>query len=183
LRNVIDDLVDHVGRVKLLIGRAPTARLRDVTEDLLHRPKALRRRLRASRLGRSADGIIVVPLLAVVLVLGVFTANAATHESSDDVDADLALARLGDNVGADVVTQTERQVVTVRRPGKRNVVTVERTQKRVVQGPRGVSTVFASVTVPGEAKTVTVTGPSQTVTQVLTETVTTVVTVTEKKKP
>lgn len=182
MRNVIDDLVDHLSRITLLIGRTAPARLRGAAEELSRRSEALRRRLRASRLGRSADGIIVVPLLAMVLVLGVFAANAATQRSSDDTDADFVLARLGSNVGAGAVTEKERQVVTVRRPGKRSVVTVERTQRRIVPGPSGVSTIFASVTVPGETKTVTVTGPSHTVTQVLTETVTTVVTVTEKKK-
>jgi hypothetical protein len=187
LRNIIDDLVDRISRIRLPLSRPGPARSRELSEARPHRFEALRWRLRSSRLGRSADGIIVVPLLAVVLVLGVFTATAASRRSSDGGDSDLAPAPNG----TDVVTETKTHMVTVKRPGKRDVVTVERTRvrKRVVKGPGGVSTVFESAgpgetkTVSGPTKTVTVTGPSHTVTQVLTETVTTVVTVTEKKKP
>jgi hypothetical protein len=163
--------------------------MRKVSAELPDRFEALRRRLRTSRLGRSVDGIIALPLLGIALVLGVFTAVAATGRSSDAVESDLALARVASEVGADVVTETERHVIIVTEPGKRNVVTVERerVRRRVLRGPGGVSTVLESVpgpsqtkTVAGPTKTVTVRGPSHTVTQVRTETVTTVVTVTEE---
>jgi hypothetical protein len=184
LRNVIDDLVDRVSRIRLRLSRPSPASLRKLTEQWPHRFEALLWGLR-TRLGRSADGIIVVPLLGIVLVLGVFTATAATRQSSDGADSDFAPAR-GNDVSADVVTEIKSQVVTVRRPGKPKVVTVERARRRVVKGPGGVSTIFESVagptkTVAGPTKTMTVTGPSNTVTQLVTETVTTVVTVTRKK--
>jgi hypothetical protein len=186
LRNVIDDLVDRVSRIRLRFSRPSPASLRKLTEQWPHRFEALLWGLR-TRLGRSADGIIVVPLLGIVLVLGVFTATAATRQSSDGADSNFAPAR-GSDVSADVVTEIKNQVVTVRRPGKPKVVTVERprARRRVVKGPGGVSTIFESVagptkTVAGPTKTMTVTGPSNTVTQVVTETVVTVVTVTRKK--
>jgi hypothetical protein len=161
-------------------SRACAARLRTLTTNLPNRFAALRWRLRSSRLGRSADGILVVPLLGVALVLGVITATAAARGPSDGADSDLAPAHIGGDVSADVETETERHVITVRRPGKRNVVTVERTRRRVVRASGGVETVLEPV--PGPTKTVTVRGPSHTVTEVQTETVTTVVTVTEDKK-
>jgi hypothetical protein len=180
LQNVIDDLVDRISRIRLRFSRPSAARSRQLTEERPNRFEALIWGLRM-RLGRSADGIIVVPLLGIVLVLGVFTARAATRQSSDAADSDFAPARIGSDPGANVVTEVKNHVVTVRRPGKPKVVTVERprVRRRVVRGAGGVSTIFESVA--GPTKTVTVTGPSNTVTQVVTETVTTVVTVTGKK--
>jgi hypothetical protein len=156
-----------------VVSRAAGARLRKVSAELPDRFEALRFRLRTSRLGRSPDGILVVLLLAVALVLGVITATAAARGSSDGPDSDLAPAR----IGADVVTEFKSHVVTVRRPGKRSVVTVERRRAR----RPGVSTVLESV--PGPSQTKTVAGPTKTVTvtAVKTETVTTVVTVTEEE--
>jgi hypothetical protein len=192
MRNVIDDLVERISRIRLLFSRQTAARLREITKEPAHGVEALRWRLRTSRLGRSADGIIVVPLLGIVLVLGVFAATAAKHQSADRPDSGFAAALNGSDVSASIVTETESHVVTVRRPGKPKVVTVERQSagRRIVKGPGGVSTIFESVrnppetkTVAGPTKTVTVTGPTNTVTQIVTETVTTVVTVTEKKKP
>jgi hypothetical protein len=103
-------------------SRATGARLRKVSAELPDRFEALRLRLRTSRLARSPDGILVVLLLVVVLVLGFITAMAAARESSDGEGSDLASGR----IGADVVTEFKSHVVTVSRPGKREVVTVER---------------------------------------------------------
>jgi biopolymer transport protein ExbD len=172
LRNVIDDLLDRISRIRLRFGRSAMARVRKLSEVRPHRLEALIWGLR-TRLRRSADGIIVVPLLGVVLVLGVFTATAVTHQSSDGANSNFAPAHIGSDVSTDVVT------VTVRRPGKPKVVTVKHVARRVVRRPGGVSTMFESVA--GPTRTVTITGPSKTVTQVVTETVTTVVTVTTKK--
>jgi hypothetical protein len=138
-------------------------------------------RLRMSRIGRSADGIIVVPLLVIALVLGVFAATAATKRSSA-ADADsLVVATLASNdVNGDAVTETH--LVTVTTAGKKKRVTVERLRTRVVKKPGGTSTLFESVVVPGASQTKTVTGPTKTVTgptETITETVTTVLTVTE----
>jgi hypothetical protein len=159
-----------------VVSRAAGA-MRKVSAELPDRFEDLRLRLRTSRLGRSPDGILVVLLLAVALVLGVITATAAARGSSDGADSDLAPARIGADVGADVVTEFKSHVVTVRRPGKRSVVTVERKRAR----RPGVSTVLESV--PGPSQTETVAGPTKTVTvtAVKTETVTTVVTVTEEE--
>ena len=195
MRNVIDHLIDRVSRIRLPNRRHPWGRLGPVFADVSGRFETLRWRLRTTRLGRSADGIIVVPLLGIVLVLGIFTATATTHRSSA-VDSDLTLAAIGsDAVDGDVVTQTN--MVTVTTPGKKKLVTVERTRvrRRVVKEPGGgVSTVLEPVAAPGPSetktvagptKTVSVTGPTNTVTQVVTETVTSVLTVTEtvRKKP
>jgi hypothetical protein len=174
LRNVIDDLLDRISRIRLRFGRPAMARVRKLPEARPHRLEALIWGL-WTRLRRSADGIIVVPLLGIVLVLGVFTATAATRRSSDGADSNFALApaHIGSDVSTDVVT------VTVRKPGKPKVVTVKRVARRVVRRPGGVSTMFESVA--GPTRTVRITGPTKTVTQVVTETVTTVVTVTSKK--
>jgi hypothetical protein len=208
LRNVIDDLIDRLSRIGLPPNRPSRASVRKVISDVANRatkiaplrrlrsqttlanafaemPKRfedLRLRLRTSRLGRSADGIIVLPLLGIVLVLGIFTATAATNRSSA-ADSDFTPAALGsDDVRGEVVTQTH--VVTVTTPGKKKLVTVERTrvQRRVVKRPGEVSTVLESVSVPGPSHTKTVTGPTKTVTQVVTEVVTSVLTVTETVK-
>jgi hypothetical protein len=159
-----------------VFSRAAGARLRKASAEVPDRVEGLKWRVRASRLGRSPDGILVALLLAVALVLGVLTATAVARGSSDGADSDLAPARIGGDVGADVVTELKSHVVTVSRPGKRNVVTVERTRAR----RPGVSTVLESV--PGPSQTKTVAGPTKTVTvtAVKTETVTTVVTVTEE---
>jgi hypothetical protein len=172
-------MFDRISGITQLL-RPAGARLKKVSAELPDRFEALRSRLQTSRLGRSADGIIVVPLLAAALLLGVITATAAARESSDGADSDLPPARFGADVGADVVTEIKRHVVTVSRPGKRNVVTVERTRARRPVARGGVSTVLESV--PGPSQTKTVAGPTKTVTVtvVKTETVTTVVTVTEE---
>lgn len=184
LRHVIDDLVDRISRISLLYRRRVRPRLRELTEEPLNRFEVLKWRLRTGQLGRSADGIIVIPLLGIVLVLGVFAATAATRESS----------RIGNEVSADVVvTEIKSHVVTVSRAGKPKVVTTverPRARKRVVRVSGGVSTTFESAprpagtkTVAGPTKTVTVAGPTKTVTQVVTETVTTVLTVIDDDKP
>jgi hypothetical protein len=159
-----------------VFSRAAGARLRKVSAEVLDRFEALSLRVRTSRLGRSPDGILVVLLLAVALALGVIAATAAARASSDGADSDLAPAPIGADVAADVVTEFKSRVVTVSRPGKRSVVTVERKRTR----RPGVRTVVESV--PGPSQTKTVAGPTKTVTvtAVKTETVTTVVTVTEE---
>jgi hypothetical protein len=193
---LIAGLAERVHGMRLPRGRPAQEQLRTVSDAVPNRLEALRWRLRISRLGRSADGIIVLPLLGAVLVLGVFTATAATHRSPDGAQSDVTPARTGSDV--DVVTETKRHVVTVTRAAKEKMVTVEQTRvrNRVVKRPGGVSTVLESVaapsqtktvagpteTVAGPTKTVTVTGPTDTVTQVVTETVTTAVTVTETVK-
>jgi hypothetical protein len=185
VRKVISDVANRVSKI------APPRKLRsqmtfgNVIAAMPNRFEALRLRLRTSRLGRSADGVIVVPLLGIVLVLGVFTATVAGNRSSAS-DSDLTPAAVAsDDVRGEVVTQT--RVVTVTTPGKKKLVTVERTRvrRRVVKSPGDVSTVLESVAVTGPSQTKTVTGPTKTVKQVVTETVTTVLTVTEtvKKKP
>ena len=131
-----------------------------------------------SRIGRSADGIIVVPLLLIALVLGIFAATAATTRSSA-ADADSPVATIASNDVSDGVV-TETHFVTVTTPGKKKRVTVERVRTRLVKRPGGTSTLFES----GPSQTRTVTGPTQTVkvagpTKTVTETVTTVLTVTE----
>jgi hypothetical protein len=141
---------------------------------------SLNSRLRMSRLGRTADGIIVLPLLGIALVLGVFAAAAATKRSSA-TETDSPVATISSNeVSGEVVPETH--LVTVITPGKKRRVTVERVRTRVVKRPGGTSTRFESVAVPGPSQTKTVTGPTKTVTgptKTVTETVTTVLTVTE----
>ena len=161
-----------------VFSRAAGARLRKASAEVPDRVEGLKWRVRASRLGRSPDGMLAVPLLGIALVLGVITATAVARGSSDGGDSDLA--RFGANVSADVVTEFKSRMVTVSRPGKRNVVTVERTRARRPVARGGVSTVLESV--PGPSQTKTVAGPTKTVTvtAVKTETVTTVVTVTEE---
>jgi hypothetical protein len=186
---VVDDLTAYAKKIPLPRSLLSLATVGTIIGGMAARFEASKWRLRTSRLGRSADGIIVVPLLGLILVLGVFAATAATKQSSA-MDADVTVATMGSqDQSGEVVTQTD--TVTVTTPGKKKRVTVERTRvrTRVVKGPGGTSTLFESVAVPGASqtktvtgptKTVTVTGPTKTVTQAVTETVITVVTVTEK---
>jgi hypothetical protein len=185
VRKVIADVTKRVSKIGQVRGLRPQTTSSSAIAEMPNRFEDLRLRLRTSRLGRSADGVIVVPLLGIVLVLGVLTATTATNRSSAG-GSDLTPAAIAsDDVSGGVVTQT--RVITVTTPGKKKLVTVERTrvQRRVVKRPGDVSTVLESVPVPGPSQTKTVTGPIKTVTQVVTETVTSVLTVTEtvKKKP
>jgi hypothetical protein len=112
---------------------------------------ALRWRLRSTHLGRSADGIIVIPLLGVALVLGVFAATAATKSSSPSGESRLTPAANASDTGgaSEVVTETiQRNGRTVRvvryeqRPGR-----VETVSGRSVTVP---------ITLPGSSFTSTV---------------------------
>jgi hypothetical protein len=132
---------------------------------------SLTSRLRMS-LGRSADGIIVVPLLGVALVLGVFAATAATKRSS---------ATEGDSRVAIV---PETHLVTVTTPGKKKRVIVEHVRTRVVKRPGGTSTLASQTkTVTGPTKTVRVAGPTKTFTEIVTTVLTVTETVDGKGKP
>jgi hypothetical protein len=151
-------------------------------------------RLRAFRAehGRASSAAAIGLLLGLALT-GIGAAVLAEGGSADVI---------GVNYTSRYVTvtgrgATETYAVTVTTPGKRKVVRVQRprVRRRVVTGPGRVSTVRESVAVPGPGqtktvagptKTITVTGASQTVTQVVTEVVMSVLTVTEtvpKPKP
>jgi hypothetical protein len=169
---LIGGLIDRVGKITLPHNRPSWRTFRIVADDLPRRFWALRWRLRTSRLGRSADGIIVIPLLGVVLLLGVFTATAATRESSPSAGPDLPpTVTTGDVVSSEVVTQTiTRNGETVR------VIRYRRKPGRVVSetiSGRSVTLPGGSVTVPGGSVTVrgaAVTLPGKTHTIVETET-------------
>jgi hypothetical protein len=180
---------DYLNRIPLPRSLPSLTRVASIVAAMAAYVAALN--LRSTRLGRSADGIIVVPLLGIALVLGVFAATAATkHSSATDADSPVATIA-SDDASSDVVRETH--LVTVTTPAKKKRVTVERVRTRVVKRPGGTSTLFESVAVPGASQTRTVTGPTKTVTvagptETITETVTTVLTVTEtveddKEKP
>jgi hypothetical protein len=192
-RDVIDNLLDRLsdisvrlGDISVRFGRRSQAVLRDViadlrvrshdlrkvVDDLRIRSKDLRWSLPASRLRRSPDAFIVIPLLGAALILGVLAATAATHGSSDGQDSDLvpaaarAVGITGDVNSGNVVTQTvTREGKTVRiiryrkKPGR---VVLETTSGR-------------AVTLPGSSITL----PAVTVARTRTQTVTDVVTKTE----
>jgi hypothetical protein len=198
LRNFIDELVERVREVRLPRTRQSLARLADhlnkerlarvgasvatvriVGNGILDRVGALRWRLRSTRLGRSADGIIVIPVLFLALILGVFAATAATNDSSASPDLRSYTPNSGDATGAEVVTETVvhdgetlRVVRYKTRPGR-----VETVSGRSVTLPGGSVTIRAgSVTLSGETKTV-----HEMRTETVTSTVTTqeIITVTE----
>jgi len=145
-------------------------------EPLAH----MRWRLRRSRLGRSADGIIVVPLLLVALVLGIFAATAATNASSPSIRSDaVPPASNATVVSREVVTETiRRKGETLRiirykdkdKPGRVVETVSETVSGRSVTIPGGSVTVRGdAVTLPGHTSTVRVTD-TETVTNVVTET-------------
>jgi hypothetical protein len=151
----LKNLLDRMSAITQFLSRSSGARLRKVSAELRDRFEALRWRLRdrfetlrwwlrdrfealrwrlrTGRLGRSPGGIFALALLGIALILGFFAATAATGRSSGGADSDLAPAHIGGDVSADVVTETERHVIAMRRPGKRSVDTVERTRAR--RGP------------------------------------------------
>lgn len=179
---LIASLKDRVNEIRLPRRRLPRGTMRTGPDDLPGRFGVLKWRLRTSRLGRSADGIIVVPLLGVVLVLGVFTATAATHRSSDGTDSVLSpTGTTGDVLtGGFITTTITRGGETVRivryrtKPGR---VISETISGRSVTLP-GQSVTFPGdpVTLPGQTKTLI-----ETRTQTVTNTTTTqqIITVTE----
>lgn len=126
--------------------------------------QALHARLRSTRLGRSADGLIVIPLLGLALVLGVFAATAATKSSDPAGEVPLSPAA---NVSEED-TPPEVVTETIRRDGK--TVRIVRYEQR----PGRVETVSGrSVTVPVES-------PVSPVTTTVRDTRTHVVTVTDE---
>ena len=122
---------------------------------------ALRTRLRSTRLGRSADGLIVIPLLGLALVMGVFAATAATKSSSPTGEVRLTpAANASDRGEGEVFTET------IRRKGKTvRIVRYEQKPGRVV-------------TVSGRSVTLPVTLPGSSATSTVHDTRTHVVTVT-----
>jgi hypothetical protein len=186
------DLVDRVRGIRLPHGRT-IREAPPVADDMPNRLAVLRWRLRTSRLGRSADGIIVLPLLGAVLVLGVFTATAATRgSSSPDTGSNLAAAITTGDLSGDVssgsgevvtetITRKGKTVRVVRYRTKPGRVVLETVSGRSVTLPGNSVTVpGASVTSPGHTKTVVET-ETETRTRTVTDTVTTqeIVTVTE----
>jgi hypothetical protein len=192
-RDVIDNLLDRLSDIRVRLsdisvrfGRRSQSVLRDVTadlrvrshdlrkvvDDLRIRSKDLRWSLPASRLRRSPDAIIVIPLLGAALILGVLAATAATHGSSDSQDSDLvpaaarAVGITGDVNSGNVVTQT------VMRKGKTvRIIRYRKKPGRVVLE----TTSGRAVTLPGNSITL----PAVTVARTRTQTVTDVVTKTE----
>jgi hypothetical protein len=203
LRNLIHDLINRLGEVRLPSTRPLLASFRAVIGGVVDRlgalgPRrrrwaivgaaseqfregfgALRSRLRASRLGRSADGIIVVPLLGAVLILGVFTAAAATRAPSDTGSVRSSTTR---HVSVSVA-EAEVITETITRGGE-TIRIIRRTPGRVetISG-RSVTLPGSSVTVPGNA--ITLPGQTHTVvetktrTRTVTDSVTTTVTETQ----
>jgi hypothetical protein len=200
MREVIDNLLDHFSRVILSFGRRSQPVLRKVVDDLrshsrdlrIHsqdvrirsehlrkavddlriRSKDVRWSVRAGRLGRSPDAIIVVPLLGAALILGVLAATAATRQSSDGAGSDQVpaanrqVAVTGGASSGEVVTQT------IRRKGK----TVRVVRYRKKPGHVVLETISGrAVTLPGNSITL----PPVTVSHMRTQTVTDVVTKTE----
>jgi hypothetical protein len=184
LRGHIAGLTDRVAEIRLQRDRLAHRSAQPVPGDTRHGFRALWWRLQTSRLGRSADGIIVVPLLAIVLVLGIFAATAATSRSSDKANYAVAPTGMtGDVSTGEVVTQTiTRDGETLRivryrtKPGR---VVLETISGRSVTLPGSSVTLSGgNVTLPGETKTVVHTHVQ---TQTVTNTVTTeqIITVTE----
>jgi hypothetical protein len=174
-------LAERVRGIRLPHGRA-TPEAQPVPDDIPNRLAVLRWRLRTSRLGRSADGIIVLPLLGAVLVLGVFTATAATRgSSSPETGSNLAAAITTGDLSGDVssgdVSSGEVVTETITRKGK----TLRVIRYRTKPGRVVLETVSGrSVTLPGDSVTVpgaSVTLPGHTKTVVETETRTRTVTV------
>jgi hypothetical protein len=192
-RDVIDNLLDRLSEISVRLSdisvrfgrrsqavsrdviadlRVRSHDLRKVVDDLRIRSKDLRWSLPASRLRRSPDAIIVIPLLGAALILGVLAATAATHGSSDGQDSDLvpaaarAVGITGDVNSGNVVTQT------VTRKGKTvRIIRYRKKPGRVVLE----TTSGRAVTLPGNSITL----PAVTVARTRTQTVTDVVTKTE----
>jgi hypothetical protein len=188
LRKLISDLITLARQVRLPdIGPSLEALRRGVRRPLdriasqprlretlataavaLDRPidrwRALRWKLRSTRLGRSADGLLVIPLVVLALVLGVLAATAATNSSSTD-GSPLKAAFGASSVGDEVITET------VTRNGKTLRIV------RYKEGPGSVVTDTVSgrsVTLPGSLITL----PGSSVTSTVRDTRTEVVTVT-----
>jgi hypothetical protein len=139
--------------------------------------RGLRWRLRSTRLGRSADGIIVLPLLAIALVLGVFAATAATNASSTTPRSGSAPPASGtdatsDEVVTETITRKGKTLRIIRYKTKPGRVVVDTVSGRSVTIPgRSVTVRGSAVTLPGDTRTVHETRTvRETVTDVVTET-------------
>jgi hypothetical protein len=131
-----------------------------------YRLEGLRWRLRTSRLGRSADGIVVLPLFGAALILGVLAATAATRESA--VSAPSERARY--SVSTDVVTGGDAVTQTITRRGK--TLRVVRYQRK--PGDVVFETISGdTVTLPGRAVTLSGVATPETHTRTVTNRVTT----------
>jgi hypothetical protein len=168
---------NHITKVGVSRAAATLGALRAVGEDTLDRIGALRWRLRSTRLGRSADGIIVIPLLVAALVLGVFAATAATNDSSPNADAGFTPTAGSSDENGEVVTETVvrdgETVRVVRHEKKPGHLVLETVSGRAVTLPG------ASVTIPGGS--VTLPGHTSTVHETRTETVNVTNTVTTQE--
>jgi hypothetical protein len=184
VRSAVDGLSDRFDKERFARVAASLAVVRAVEHGMVDRFGLLRWRLRNTRLGRSADGIIVVPLVLVALVLGILAATAATSGSAAIPD-DVSQARNTFNAetGAEVITETiVRDGETVRvvreriKPGR---VTFETVSGDAVTIPGGSVTIRGdSVTLPGHTSTVRETD-TETVTVTTEETITETVTISE----
>jgi hypothetical protein len=191
-RRAVDGLGQRFDSGRLARVAALLAAVRAVDHGIADGVGLLRWRLRNTRLGRSADGIIVIPVLLLALVLGILAATAATSGSAANPD-DVSPARNTFNVetGAEVITETivrDGETVRVVRarttPGR---VEFETVSGDAVTIPGGSVTIRGdAVTLPGhtstvretDTETVTVT-EQETITETITETVTETVTETE----
>jgi hypothetical protein len=174
---------DH-GRLSIAAGE----RFAEARWRARERSAELRTRLQAFRAehGRASSAA------AVGLLLGLTLAGIGAAVLAEGGNADI----VGVNYTSRYVTVTgpggtQTYPVTVTTEGGQRKVVRRVVRTHVVTGPGGVSTVREAFVVPGPiqvepgrtntvagpTKTVTVTGPGQTVTQVLTQTVTDVVTV------
>ena len=180
---VVAGLADRVHALRPAFRRPHEEPLETVSARRPNRLEALKWRVRMSRLGRSADGIIVLPLLGAVLVLGVFTATAATRGSSppgEESDLTPAANTTVEGSTGEIVTETitrkgkTLRVVRYRTRTKPGRVVLETVSGRSVTLPgHSVTIPGASVTLPGHTKTVV-----ETETRTRTVTVPTVTTVT-----
>jgi hypothetical protein len=188
MQRAVDGLGHRFDNGRLARVAASLAAVRAVEHGIVDRLGLLRWRLRNTRLGRSADGIIVIPVLLVALVLGILAATAATGGSAANSD-DVSPARNTFNVetAAEAITETiVRDGETVRVVRERTMpgrVAFETVSGDAVTIPGGSVTIRGdSVTLPGHTSTVRETD-TETVTvttqETITETVTIIETVTE----
>jgi hypothetical protein len=173
LRRAVARAAQHVNKRRLARIAVLSAAVRAVADGSIERLGLLRWRLQNTRLGRSADGIIIVPLLLVALVLGVVAATAATRSSSPTGGSPVALPAVGSETTGEAVTETvvrdgETVRIVRRKPGR---VKVETVKGRSVTTPLTIG--GDVVTLPGSTKTVVKTQTvtkTVTVEEVLTET-------------
>lgn len=152
---------DRIARSPLLEQSSTAARgvltaARGALAGQVAQLQAVRWRLRSTRLGRSADGLIVLPLLGLALILGVFAATAATKSSSPPGQSPAALPAIGSETTGEVVTETvtrDGKTVRVVRYRKKPGRVVVETVKRRSRGP-AITITGGVVTRPGRTETV-----------------------------